>query len=100
MLERAGQMLVERRALAFHPFDQLDRELARAVVGMEAFEQQCEVFTRGAAANVYLIERLERELSPQMSQSHDFETAARSEGSRRKITPVAQTAPGRPAQPT
>ncbi len=75
MLERAGQMLVERRSLALHSFDQLDRELARAVVGMESLEQQCEVFTRGAAANIYLIERLERELSPQMSQSHGFETA-------------------------
>ena len=39
MLERAGQMLVERRALALDALDQRDRELARAVIGIEALKK-------------------------------------------------------------
>ena len=46
MLKRAGHVLVERSALTLHALDQFDRELARAVIGLEAFEEQREFFAR------------------------------------------------------
>ena len=52
MLKRAGHLLVERRALTLHALDQFDRELARAVVCMEAFEQERKLLARAPAADV------------------------------------------------
>src|SRR5581483_105738 len=75
MLQDVSKMAIERCMLALDALDQLRGELARALVSLEALEQQEQILARRAAANIDLIKGLERKLTPQMSKSHGLETA-------------------------
>ncbi len=63
-------MLVERGALAADALDQFDRECARALVGGKVREQGRRMRACGIAAEIDLVERLQRQLAAQMSESH------------------------------